>query len=139
MARHIYDAPLRWSDQDAYAHINNVMYLRYLEEARVDMLFLGDHPANLDQDHGLVVARNEIDYKRVLDYRPRPIRVETWVSEIRAASFTVDYDVVDLEADGQRVLYAHARSVIVPVNLAESRPLRISTEQRRVLERFLDD
>lgn len=139
MARHIYDAPLRWSDQDAYAHINNVMYLRYLEEARVDMLYLGEHPANLGHSDALVVARNEIDYKRVLDYRPAPIRVETWVSRIRAASFTVDYDVVDLEDDGGRVVYAHARSVIVPVNLKEGRPLRITAEQRTVLEGFSDD
>jgi len=139
VARHIYDAPLRWSDQDAYAHINNVMYLRYVEEARIDMLFLGDHPANLGSADGLVVARNEIDYKRVLDYRPRPIRIETWVSQIRAASFTVDYDVVDHEADGRRVVYAHARSMIVPINLAEGRPLRITPEQRKVLESFQDD
>ena len=139
MARHIYDATLRWSDQDAYAHINNVMYLRYLEEARVDMLFLGDHPANLGLTEALVVARHEIDYKRVLDYRPRPIRVESWVSRIRAASFTVDYEVVDVEPEGKRVLYAHASSLIVPVNLVENRPLRITSEQRRVLERFLDD
>ena len=31
--RHIYRCPLRWSDMDAYGHVNNVVFLRYLEEA----------------------------------------------------------------------------------------------------------
>ncbi|GAA5012781.1 hypothetical protein GCM10025734_58630 [Kitasatospora paranensis] len=39
MARHIYDCPLRWSDMDAFGHVNNVVFLRYLEEARIDFMF----------------------------------------------------------------------------------------------------
>jgi len=138
VARHIYLAPLRWGDQDAYAHINNVMYLRYLEEVRIDMLFERDHPAGLGATHGLVVSRNEIDYRKVLDYRPEPIRIEAWVSDIRAASFTLDYEFVDVAGD-ERVLYARARSVMVPVDLRENRPLRIRPDQRAVLEGFRDD
>lgn len=137
MARHIYYQPLRWSDQDAYAHINNVMYLRYLEDARIDMLFRDGHPASFGTTEGLVVARNEIDYRRVLDYRPEPIRMEVWVSAIRAASFVLDYEFVDLH-DCRRTVYAAAKSTMVPVNLRESRPLRISADQRALLEKFQD-
>lgn len=39
MARHIYRCPLRWSDMDAFGHVNNVVFLRYLEEARIDFMF----------------------------------------------------------------------------------------------------
>lgn len=39
MLKHIYRCPLRWSDMDAYGHVNNVVFLRYLEEARIDFLF----------------------------------------------------------------------------------------------------
>ncbi|MFD8086272.1 acyl-CoA thioesterase, partial [Kitasatospora sp. NPDC059722] len=39
MARHIYACPLRWSDMDAFGHVNNVVFLRYLEEARIDFMF----------------------------------------------------------------------------------------------------
>lgn len=39
MARHIYNCPLRWSDMDAFGHVNNVVFLRYLEEARIDFMF----------------------------------------------------------------------------------------------------
>ncbi|MFE4477710.1 acyl-CoA thioesterase, partial [Kitasatospora sp. NPDC056789] len=40
--RHIYRCPLRWADMDAYGHVNNVVFLRYLEEARIDFLFRPD-------------------------------------------------------------------------------------------------
>ena len=33
---HVYRCPLRWSDMDAYGHVNNVRFLTYLEEARID-------------------------------------------------------------------------------------------------------
>ena len=65
MARHIYRCPLRWSDMDAYGHVNNVVFLRYLEEARIDFLFRPDK----DFKQGSVVARHEIDYMRPLVHR----------------------------------------------------------------------
>ena len=38
--RHIYHCPLRWADLDVLGHVNNVRYVDYLQEARVDMLSL---------------------------------------------------------------------------------------------------
>ncbi|HEX6875768.1 MAG TPA: acyl-CoA thioesterase, partial [Nocardioidaceae bacterium] len=35
--RHVYDCPLRWADMDSLGHVNNVTYVDYLQEARVDM------------------------------------------------------------------------------------------------------
>ncbi|HSS68360.1 MAG TPA: thioesterase family protein [Nocardioidaceae bacterium] len=40
MSRHVFHLKPRWSDLDAYAHVNNVTWLEYLQEARVDMLFV---------------------------------------------------------------------------------------------------
>ena len=56
--------PLRWSDMDAYGHVNNVQFVRLLEDARVAML-VDWFPEGLEQlDRGIVVARHEIDYLR---------------------------------------------------------------------------
>ncbi|MFD5658086.1 acyl-CoA thioesterase, partial [Streptomyces hirsutus] len=79
--RHIYRCPLRWADMDAYGHVNNVVFLRYLEEARIDFLFRPDK----DFQQGSVVARHEIDYKRQLVHRHAPVDIELWVTQIRAA------------------------------------------------------
>ncbi|MFD5230568.1 acyl-CoA thioesterase [Streptomyces qaidamensis] len=128
--RHIYRCPLRWADMDAYGHVNNVVFLRYLEEARIDFLFRPDK----DFKQGSVVARHEIDYKRQLVHRHHPVDIELWVTEIRAASFTLTYEV----KDGDQV-YVRASTVIVPFDFEAQCPRRITAEEREFLSEYTDD
>ncbi|MEU1052117.1 thioesterase family protein [Streptomyces sp. NPDC005876] len=128
--RHIYRCPLRWADMDAYGHVNNVVFLRYLEEARIDFLFRPDK----DFQQGSVVARHEIDYKRQLVHRHAPVDIELWVKEIRAASFTLAYEV----KDGDQI-YVRASTVIVPFDFQAQRPRRITAEEREFLKEYRDD
>ncbi|MFG2132369.1 acyl-CoA thioesterase [Streptomyces sp. NPDC048751] len=128
--RHLYRCPLRWSDMDAYGHVNNAVFIRYLEEARID--FLNRPEKNFKQ--GSVVARHEIDYKRQLVHRHRPVDIELWVTQIRAASFTITYEV----KDGDHV-YVTASTVIVPFDFEAQRPRRITAEEREFLEEYRDD
>lgn len=115
---------------DAYGHVNNVVFLRYLEEARIDFLFRPDK----DFQQGSVVARHEIDYKRQLVHRHHPVDVELWVTEIRAASFTLTYEV----KDGDQI-YVRASTVIVPFDFEAQRPRRITAEEREFLREYMDD
>lgn len=115
---------------DAYGHVNNAIFLRYLEEARIDFL---SHRGE-ESKQGSVVARHEIDYKRQLVHRPTPVDVELWVTEIKAASFTVSYEVKDAEA-----VYVRARTVVVPFDFEGQRPRRITAEEREFLLKYQDD
>lgn len=115
---------------DAYGHVNNVVFLRYLEEARIDFLFRPEK----DFKQGSVVARHEIDYKRQLVHRHSPVDIELWVTEIRAASFTICYEVKDGD-----VVYVRASTVIVPFDFEAQRPRRITAEEREFLEEYGDD
>ncbi|GHD89757.1 acyl-CoA thioesterase [Streptomyces naganishii] len=128
--RHTYRCPLRWADMDAYGHVNNVVFLRYLEEARIDFLFRPDKQFK----QGSVVARHEIDYKRQLVHRHAPVDIELWVTEIRAASFTLAYEV----KDGDQI-YVRASTVIVPFDFEAQRPRRITEEEREFLREYTDD
>lgn len=114
---------------DAYGHVNNVVFLRYLEEARIDFLFRPDK----DFKQGSVVARHEIDYKQQLVHRHHPVDIELWVTEIRAASFTITYEV----KDGDRI-YVRASTVIVPFDFESQRPRRITEEEREFLEEYTE-
>ena len=130
--RHVYLCPLRWADMDSFGHVNNVVYLRYLEQARVDWMFITAKEAGVEEfSLGTVVARHAIDYKRPLVYRADPVRVETWVTQISNASFTVAYEVKDDD-----FVYATAETVLVPYNLGEGRPRRITAVERGYLEQF---
>ncbi|WP_405555677.1 acyl-CoA thioesterase [Streptomyces sp. NBC_01171] len=128
--RHIYRCPLRWADMDAYGHVNNVVFLRYLEEARIDFLFRPDK----DFQQGSVVARHEIDYKRQLVHRHHPVDVELWITEIRAASFTITYEVKDADT-----VYVRASTVVVPFDFEGQRPRRITAEEREFLQEYRDE
>ena len=139
MARHVYHCPLRWADMDSLGHVNNVVYVDYLQEARVDM-FRVHAPARGGEElaEGVVVVRHEVEFVSPLVFRFEPVRVETWVSMIRAATFTMAYEVVDLLPGGERRVYLRARSLLTPYVFTEERPRRVRPEEREVLERFLE-
>ena len=119
---------------DAYGHVNNVVYLTYLEEARVDMLFsLSSEYGGKALSEGVLVAHHEIDYKRPLVYHPRGVDIELWVGNIKGASFEIRYEVHD-----ETTVFARAASVLVPYDLEKARPRRVSPEERAYLERFLE-
>ncbi|WP_377271400.1 acyl-CoA thioesterase [Peterkaempfera sp. SMS 1(5)a] len=139
MARHIYACPMRWSDMDAFGHVNNVVFLRYLEEARVDFMFNRAAEAGAGEfAGGSVVARHEIDYLRPLVHRPEPVTVETWVTRVSAASLTVRYEIKDTDEEGRETVYVKASTVVVPYDLAAGRPRRISPVERAFLNRYTD-
>ena len=89
------DVPLRWSDMDAYGHVNNVQFLRLLEDARVIAFEQWFGPDRSLLDEGVVVARHEIEYLAPLDFRHAPISVDIWATKVSGASFDLGYEVRD--------------------------------------------
>lgn len=137
--RHVYYCPLRWGDMDALGHVNNVVYVDYLQEARVDMLAVHAPQAGGEElAEGVVVAKHEVEYVRPLVFRAEPVRIESWVTQIRAAAFRLDYEILDEQGDGSRTVYCRASTLLTPFVFADERPRRIRPEERAVLERFVE-
>ena len=80
---------------------------------------------------GLVVARHEIDYHRPLLFGPDPVRVETWVTDLRAGSFSLAYEVRDDEH-----VYVRATSVIVAYDIEKSRARRFAEDELAFLREY---
>jgi acyl-CoA thioester hydrolase len=133
--RHTFECTLRWSDMDAFGHVNNVVFLRYLEEARIDFMFRLARRADSGAfTGGSVVARHEIDYLRPLVHRHEPVTVETWVTKVGAAAATLAYEVKD-----ENTVFVRASTVVVPYDLEQERPRRLSPEEKSFLEEYFDD
>lgn len=130
--RHVHEFQVRFGDIDVLRHVNNCRYLTYLEDARIAMFRLDLIREGREPLEGLVVARHEIAYKRPLTLRPEPVRVETWVTELRAASFEVAYEVRDDEH-----VYAKATSIIVAYDVEESRARRLTDRECAFLKTYL--
>ena len=138
VTRHLYRCPLRWADMDQLGHVNNVTYVDYLQEARVDMLRVHP-PASGGEElaEGVVVVRHEAKYLAPLVFRLAPVSIEVWVTEVRAATFTLAYEIFDETPEGRRV-YLRARSVLSPYVFATEHPRRLAEQERDVLGRFLE-
>ncbi|SCL21848.1 acyl-CoA thioesterase [Micromonospora inyonensis] len=138
--RFVYHCTLRWSDLDAYGHVNNARFLTLYEEARVALMFAGGRAWGVGSfAEGVVIARHEIDYVRPVDYAlgrtsaeaAPTVRIELWVEAIRRAAFTIAYEMYDGD-----VLASRARSVLVPYDLAEKRLRRLTDAERTFLENY---
>ncbi len=127
--------PMRWSDMDAYQHVNNTAFLEYFEMARVQLFF--EHPTHDEKTgmrRGLVVASHEIRYRRSVVYDAEPLEIQIWVSTVRAASFVCHYETFD---HGE--LAVTGSTVLVPFDFALQRPRRITAEEKEFLARYTDE
>lgn len=139
VARHVFPLKPRWSDLDAFGHVNNVTWLEYLQEARVDMLFVHAPQRGAEAlAAGVVVVRAEIDYRRPMGFRQEPYPIEMWVTKIGGASFTIGYEIADVDDAGDRVVYGQAATVLTAVDPATGRPRRLNQGERDVLGWFTE-
>jgi acyl-CoA thioester hydrolase len=119
---------------DVYGIVNNVVFLRYLEEARVDLIFrLAAGRGDAFFAGGSVVVRHEIEYRRRLVYRPEPVDIEMWVTRIQSATVTIAYEIRD-----EQGVYAMASTVMAPFDYAARRPRRLTDGELAFFESYLE-
>lgn len=149
MARLHVAIPLRWSDFDAYAHVNNAEMLRILEEARIQAFWRPDEgteqgsaTAILDARPGAesisLIARQEIEYLAPIPYMRAPIDIEMWIGRIGGASLEICYELYSPVGVVPRVLFTRAATTLVMVTAATGRPQRITEELRSVWEPYVE-
>ncbi|WP_427869066.1 acyl-CoA thioesterase [Leucobacter luti] len=148
MARTHVDIELRWGDQDAYGHVNNVAFARFLEEARVRTFWLGSGRERTgmerhfrgDDPNGpkMLVANQQIEFVRVLEYSDRPVTVDLWIGKLGGSSLEVHYEILD-GSSTERAVVARAISHIVIVDGVTMRPVRLSDEGRASVAQWMDE
>jgi acyl-CoA thioester hydrolase len=130
---------MRWADLDLLGHVNNVVYVDYLQEARVDMMRTHGPSAQGALAEGTVVVRHEVSYLTPLNFGFRPVSIECWVTEIRAATFTMAYEIFhDLPGDEGRRVYLRATTVLTPYVFSTETPRRLTEHERETLSAFLE-
>ncbi len=124
---------IRWRDQDAYGHVNNAVYLTYLEEVRDEWLerALGDS----GDAWGYVTARVAIDFRRELTQDDDAIVARLWLTRIGTSSVTTREEIVTVGGE----LAAEAEAVLVARDTETARSRPLSDAERAALERELGD
>ena len=107
-----YELEVRWGDLDAFNHVNNTLFLRYVEEARIryfEQLGLDLEPG----DSGPVVAHIACSFRRAITY---PARVRISVEAERASDRRLVMRHYITDADDGDLLYAEAEVTVVWVD-----------------------
>ena len=144
--------PLRWSDLDAYGHVNNARMLSLLEEARIQAFWVSDDTSEhavgastavLDATPGAntitLIARQEVEYLAPIPYQRQPVDIELWIGHMGGASLDVCYEVYSPTGIEPRVLYTRAITTIVLVDATTERPRRIDDRERAAWEPYLGE
>ena len=122
---------IRWSDVDAYMHVNNAVYATYFEECRDEWVERTLGAAGDSWD--FVLARVAIDFRRELRLEDEEVTVSCALERIGNSSLTLREQIRtrdgDLAAEAEAVLVARDRT------LGRSRPL--SEAEREAFERVL--
>lgn len=131
----LFPVQVRWGDMDALGHVNNAMYFRYLESARIawyDAVGMATLQAKPTDGPGLVATN--LSFRRQLKY-PGGVVVEVRPGRIGERSFGLEFRVVDA-LDG--TLCAEGGSTNVWVDYTAEKALPLPARLRVVLEAGLD-
>ncbi|MDM7887007.1 thioesterase family protein [Curtobacterium sp. RHCJP20] len=152
MARLHVPVRIRWSDIDAYGHVNNSAMLRLLEEARIAG-FWGHDPADVAPEDDLsdpiidgrpgsgtmtVIAAQRLEYLASIPYLRRPLDVQMWIGRIGGASIDVSYEIWSPVGVEPLVLYTRATTALVMVDAVTNRPRRLSEAERAACAPFVE-
>lgn len=117
---------VRWRDTDALGHVNNAVYLTYLEEAR-DAFYL-----RVLGDPIYVVVRLEIDFRAEVRHADRTVRVEVTVERLGTTSLTTRETIRTTQGE----VAAEARVITVRWDQDARTAVPFSDQQRARLAEF---
>ncbi len=123
---------IRWRDVDNYGHVNNAVYLTYLEECRdrlVESLF------GTEEAWDFVLARVAIDYRNQLTQADGQVRVRCGVAGHGTSSVRTWERIVKLDG----TVAAESEAVIVPRDPAGERSRPLTDEEQAILQAAIEE
>jgi acyl-CoA thioester hydrolase len=122
-----------WGDEDAFAHVNNVAYLRWCETGRIEYLRrIGLFPELPPQGIGPIIASVTCHYRRPLKY-PDSVAVGTRVTAVGTSSFRLGQRIIGRSAGA---VAAEAESTMVTVDYSTGRSVPVPENIRAAIARL---
>ncbi|OTG67216.1 acyl-CoA thioesterase [Acinetobacter silvestris] len=122
----IYEQKVAWGDMDAFGHVNNVIYYRYMESARIAYF---DQLNIFAQNIYTVVSSNQCQYLKPVVY-PDHLKIGVRVNEIRNSAIRMHYV---LWSEQQNAVVATGDAVIVFVDPIEMKKTLIPVEIKNMI------
>ncbi|MBC8747844.1 acyl-CoA thioester hydrolase [Paraburkholderia sp. WC7.3g] len=123
--------PIRWGDMDAFGHVNNTVYFRYMEQVRISWF---EHMDFLDQrmdGQGPVIVNASMEFLRQLHY-PGDVIGRMSVATPGRSSFDTAFEL--LRADEPETLYARGAARCVWIDYAGGKSMPVPDVLRAAIE-----
>ena len=128
--RTITSLPVQWGDMDAFGHVNNVVYIRWFESGRIDLLDSYENQVTMAKGGvGPILVSIKCDYKKQLHF-PDTIHIGSRVGTIGRTSMDVEHAVF---SERLGVIAATGHSTLVVFDYDANRPVRIPDDLRQTL------
>jgi len=129
---HVMRQAIRWGDMDAFGHVNNTIYFRYMETARIAFLEQAAGELNAEGE-GPVIVTAYCSFIKQLKY-PGEIEVRTYAAAPGRASVEVTHDIRLVDADGNaEVVHAEGGAKVVWVNFAAEKSVPLPAALKALL------
>ena len=129
---HTMRLPVQWGDQDALGHVNNVVYFRWMESARISYFQWAGLGETSNQGIGPILASVKCDYRRQLTY-PDTLIISASIASVGRTSLKM---VHRLYSTDQKAVAAEGDSVIVMFDYDAQRPVPVTDEMRKKIARI---
>jgi acyl-CoA thioester hydrolase len=127
------DLPVQWGDQDAFGHVNNTVYLRWLESSRIAYcLRIGLAVSASAQTISPILASITCHFRRPVTF-PDTVHIGARISRIGRSSLTMEHVIVTESEPG---IVADGTSVLVSFDYRAGKSCPIPDEVRTAIERL---
>ncbi len=127
----VVELPVVWGEMDSYRHVNNVVYFRYFENARLEYVRrLGWFDYERDTGVGPILAATQARFRRPLTY-PDTVSVTARVVNVEEDRFQLEHRVVSHHLGA---VAAEGQGTIVTYDYREGKKVAVPEELRRRIE-----
>jgi acyl-CoA thioester hydrolase len=114
---------IRWGDMDSYRHINNTVYFRYMEQARIEWITSLGYSCTAEKE-AMIMVNGFCNFYKQVSF-PASLRVSTFVGQI--GNSTVDLintmDLIETSTGQEPVLCAAGGATMVWVDLEKNKSM----------------
>lgn len=128
---------VRWSDMDAFQHINHARMVTLLEEARIPWLLAAGAPTQ-ELRNGCVLVDLHVHYRGQLRHEDTPLDIAMWTEQIRAVDFTIGYEVRAAGVGAGAPAAVTASTQLAAFDIDTQRLRRLTADEREYLGRWLE-
>jgi acyl-CoA thioester hydrolase len=125
---------LRWKDMDPLGHVNNAVFITYLETAR-SRFMLEACPGWDWHKHMFLIGNVNVDFKNELLLTAENAQVLVRTSKIGTKSFVLEYAIVS-EKNGETVLHASGTTTQIMFDMKTRRTVEVADWVRVSLNAF---